>query len=419
MIIFMIDSISFISLVSSICVILFTIIIIHKNSTWIRISLHILWNIGFILIIFYSCVLYFLTRNDNVIYDFLYLMDREILKTNTNIFFNKCLNTEESDLKDVLYLYDKNSVLIDIDRYYKNIYPILNSLTYFEHEIPKLDNIKKISNNFNKYLNNYKLSTNATYEYSDINFVLNEISKITNNSKNNNNQENKNDFFCESNDIWVSSKAKCKDFKYISRYDLHNKLERKKEDKYCFIIQDNYQPSDLELIYGNICTKKAYDQLINFIMGLTKYYNSNENLLNSLEKIFKELERYNKKLSNITLEQINICKKDISELTDIYNPILGDVNITYLFRCGGLKRKILNFYDINYNQSIYNCTFIKILLIIIILLIFFGNMIIIISNKEGKEIKQMKRKYLKVENKDINNDGVELIEEVPGEDEDN
>ena len=150
-------------------------------------------------------------------------------------------------------------------------------------------------------------------------------------------------------------------------------------------------------------------------MGLTNYYNSNENLLNSFEKIFKEIERYNKKLSNVILEQINICKNDISELTDIYNPILGDVNITYLFRCGGLKRKILNFYDLNYNQNIYICTFIKILLTIIISLIFFGNVIIIISNKESKEIK---RKYLKVENKDLNNDGVELIEEVPGEDED-
>ena len=150
-------------------------------------------------------------------------------------------------------------------------------------------------------------------------------------------------------------------------------------------------------------------------MGLTNYYNSNENLLNSFEKIFKEIERYNKKLSNVILEQINICKNDISELTDIYNPILGDVNITYLFRCGGLKRKILNFYDLNYNQNIYICTFIKILLTIIISLIFLGNVIIIISNKESKEIK---RKYLKVENKDLNNDGVELIEEVPGEDED-
>ena len=413
--IFIINSIGFILLVSSISVIIFSIIIMHKNFTWIRISLHIIWNIGFILIIFYSCVLYFLDGYENVIYDFLYLMDKEILKTDTNIFFNKCLNTEESDLKDVLYLLDKNSVLIDIDKYYKNIYPVLNSLTYIEQEIPKLNNIKKISNNFNKYLNNYELSTNASYKNSDINFVLSEISKITNNSNNNNNLEKQNDFFCESNDIWVASKTKCKNYIYISRYDLHNKFERKKGDKYCFIIQDNYQPSDLELIYGNICTKKAYNQLINYIMGLTNYYNSNENLLNSFEKIFKEIERYNKKLSNVILEQINICKNDISELTDIYNPILGDVNITYLFRCGGLKRKILNFYDLNYNQNIYICTFIKILLTIIISLIFFGNVIIIISNKEKKEIK---RKYLKVENKDLNNDGVELIEEVPGEDED-
>ena len=413
--IFIINSIGFILLVSSISVIIFSIIIMHKNFTWIRISLHIIWNIGFILIIFYSCVLYFLDGYENVIYDFLYLMDKEILKTDTNIFFNKCLNTEESDLKDVLYLLDKNSVLIDIDKYYKNIYPVLNSLTYIEQEIPKLNNIKKISNNFNKYLNNYELSTNASYKNSDINFVLSEISKITNNSNNNNNLEKQNDFFCESNDIWVASKTKCKNYIYISRYDLHNKFERKKGDKYCFIIQDNYQPSDLELIYGNICTKKAYNQLINYIMGLTNYYNSNENLLNSFEKIFKEIERYNKKLSNVILEQINICKNDISELTDIYNPILGDVNITYLFRCGGLKRKILNFYDLNYNQNIYICTFIKILLTIIISLIFFGNVIIIISNKVKKEIK---RKYLKVENKDLNNDGVELIEEVPGEDED-
>ena len=80
-----------------------------------------------------------------------------------------------------------------------------------------------------------------------------------------------------------------------------------------------------------------------------------------------------------------------------------------------MKRKILNFYDLNYNQNIYICTFIKILLTIVISLIFLGNVIIIISNKEKKEIK---RKYLKVENKDLNNDGVELIEEVPGEDED-
>ena len=63
--IFIINSIGFILLVSSISVIIFSIIIMHKNFTWIRISLHIIWNIGFILIIFYSCVLYFLDGYEN------------------------------------------------------------------------------------------------------------------------------------------------------------------------------------------------------------------------------------------------------------------------------------------------------------------------------------------------------------------
>ena len=55
------------------------------------------------------------------------------------------------------------------------------------------------------------------------------------------------------------------------------------------------------------------------------------------------------------------------------------------------------------------------------LLIFCGIIFIIIiinNNRDKKEEKS--RRYLKIEqNKDVNNDGVELIEEVPGEDEDN
>ena len=414
-IIFIIKILNIISSCFSIFILFLLIFSFHKKYMWIRISLHIAWNIGFVLIINYFCFLYFLNNLENIFYDSLYIMDKEILNTNKSIFFDKCLNTEESDLKEVLNIYDKNSVLIDIDRYYKNIYPILNNLEYLEQEIPKLDNIKKISNNFNNYLNNYELSTNSSYENSDVNFVLNEITKITNKS---NNLKREDDFFCDSNDIWVSSKQKCKDYIYISRYDLNKKFERKKDDKYCFMIQDDYQPSDLKNIYKNICTKKAYNQLIKYIIGLTRFYNNNENLLNSLEKILKEIERYNKKLSGIIIDQISKCEKDISDLIDIYNPILGNINITYLFKCGGLKRKIINFYDINYNQVLYNCNLIKKILVAIILVILFGNISVIIHNKEVKGAKEVGRKYLKFENKDLNEDGVELIEEVPGEDDD-
>ena len=414
-IIFIIKILNIISSCFSIFILFLLIFSFHKKYMWIRISLHIAWNIGFVLIINYFCFLYFLNNLENIFYDSLYIMDKEILNTNKSIFFDKCLNTEESDLKEVLNIYDKNSVLIDIDRYYKNIYPILNNLEYLEQEIPKLDNIKKISNNFNNYLNNYELSTNSSYENSDVNFVLNEITKITNKS---NNLKREDDFFCDSNDIWVSSKQKCKDHIYISRYDLNKKFERKKDDKYCFMIQDDYQPSDLKNIYKNICTKKAYNQLIKYIIGLTRFYNNNENLLNSLEKILKEIERYNKKLSGIIIDQISKCEKDISDLIDIYNPILGNINITYLFKCGGLKRKIINFYDINYNQVLYNCNLIKKILVAIILVILFGNISVIIHNKEVKGAKEVARRYLKFENKDLNEDGVELIEEVPGEDDD-
>ena len=414
-IIFIIKILNIISSCFSIFILFLLIFSFHKKYMWIRIFLHIAWNIGFVLIINYFCFLYFLNNLENIFYDSLYIMDQEILNTNKSIFFDKCLNTEESDLKEVLNIYDKNSVLIDIDRYYKSIYPILNNLEYLEQEIPKLDNIKKISNNFNNYLNNYELSTNSSYENSDVNFVLNEITKITNKS---NNLKREDDFFCYSNDIWVSSKQKCKDYIYISRYDLNKKFERKKDDKYCFMIQDDYQPSDLKNIYKNICTKKAYNQLIKYIIGLTRFYNNNENLLNSLEKILKEIERYNKKLSGIIIDQISKCEKDISDLIDIYNPILGNINITYLFKCGGLKRKIINFYDINYNQVLYNCNLIKKILVAIILVILFGNISVIIHNKEVKGAKEVGRRYLKFENKDLNEDGVELIEEVPGEDDD-
>ena len=46
-----------------------------------------------------------------------------------------------------------------------------------------------------------------------------------------------------------------------------------------------------------------------------------------------------------------------------------------------------------------------------------GIVFIIVNNYRNH--KEVKRRYMKLQNKDLNNDGVELIEEVPGEDEDN
>ena len=394
----------------SLFIIILMIIQSIKNFALIKLILNIIWNLSFLLIIFNLTSWYFFHNLEEINYNIIYIMEKNILNTESNMFFNTCLNTEHSDLKEVIHVYDKNSALIDIDRYYKKINPIYNSLNNLEQEIPTLETMKLVSQRFNKYLNHYELSTNSTYKNSDVSFILNEISKLTNkldkNHKNNS---------CNSNDIWVSSKKKCQDYQYISRYEIKKNFERKKDQKYCFIIQDYYKESDIQFLYGNICKENAYNQILNYIIGLTNYYNNNENLLNSIEKIFKDMERYNKKLSSIIISQIKICQNDLADLIDIYNPILGNVNITNFFNCGGLKRKIINFYDINYNQIVFYCKFMKVYTIVIIILQLFGNVCIMINNRENKPIK---RKYLNIQHRDINNDGVELIEEVSGEDED-
>jgi hypothetical protein len=197
--------------------------------------------------------------------------------------------------------------------------------------------------------------------------------------------------------------------------DIENLLERRKNEKYCFIIQDAYKEEDIKIIYGGICSNKAYSQIVEHITFLTNFYNHNEYLLRKFEEILKEIETVNKKLSETIISQIKKCKNILEDLIDIYQPILGDSNITNLFKCKSLKKDIINFYDISYNYIIHYCCAIKIFVILIILLGLLGIVFIIIDIYRNKK----ERKYMKFHHKDFNNVGVELIEEVSEEDEDN
>ena len=406
--------VNIISICFSIFIIFLVIIYHYHNLFWIKISFHISWNLAFVLTILFICVWYFIINLGEGFEKSIILLEEEVLKTNNNEFFNSCLNTLDSDLNIIFNIYNYDSALIEIDKYYKNIFPILSHLTAMEEKLPRLMPIKIAIKETNKYLNNYELTTNSSYQVNDIEYILNEISNLTNNFK-----EGKSKGFCDSNDIWVSSKKNCGEYKYITRYEIKNEFDRNINEQYCFIIQDNFKEIDLQKIYRKVCSNEAYSQIVNKISGLTTYYNNNENLLESLEKKLKELERYNKKISEQIKLQIKQCENDIGDLIDIYTPTVGNINITDLFKCGRLKRKIINYYDISLNQIHYNCKSIKNYLIMIILLIIIGIIFIIINSyRDSKEVKS--RRYLKIQqHKDVNNDGVELIEEVPGEDEDN
>ena len=401
------------SILLSLIIIFSIIIYFFKNLLWIKIFLHIFWNITFLIMIIYICICYFIVNLGEGVMNSIYLFENEILKTETNLFFGTCLNTIDSDLNILFNIYEKDSALIEIDKYYKRVFHALDILTKVKLKLPQSKKIKRARKQINNYLSNYELSTNSSYKQNDVTYILNKLSNITNNFK-----EGKQNGFCDSNDIWVSSKKKCKDYIFITRYEIKEQFIRKNNEKYCFIIQDDYDESDLKKIYGEICSDKAYNQIVKYVLQLTNYYNKNENLLESIEKNLKEINRCNKKLSEIIISQIQKFEDDIGDIIDIYKPILEDTNITNLFKCRSLKRNIMNYYDISYNQIVNYCNSIKIYLKVIIILGFLGIIFIIINNNRNSK-EEKKRRYMKSQNKDLNNDGVELIEEVPGEDEDN
>jgi hypothetical protein len=311
------------------------IMLYFRNLSWVKISLHVSWNLIFFLLILYISIYYFIFNLSDGVKHSIYLLENKVLNTDENLFFGTCLNTEESDLNVILNVYNNNSALIEIDNYYKNIFPVLSSLVSMEKEYPYIKQIKRALQEINIYLNNYELSTNASYGKSDISYILNEISSLTNNSN------GKREGYCDTNDIWVSSKNKCKDNIYISRYEIKEKFIRKLKEKYCFIIQDDFKEKDLNIIYGNVCSDQAYKKLVMYITSLTQFHDSNLYLLESIEQTLEDIERYNKKLSDIIISQIKVCENDLGDLIDIFKPILGDSNITNLFKCERLKKKSL------------------------------------------------------------------------------
>ena len=403
--------INVLSILTSIVTLIFVLLHFFKNILWIKISLNVIWNILFFLIILYIMAYYFINNLYNGTKHSIFLINDKII-TNTNLFFDTCLNTKESDLNALFDIYNKNTALLEIYDYYKNISSILHSLTTSEIELPEMKEVKSALNEINKYLNNYELSTNSSYKENDISYILDELSKYTNNF-----EEGKKEGYCDSNDIWVSSKNKCKNHKYVNMDDIEHILKRRSNENYCFTIQDIYKEKDIKIIYDDICSNKAYSQIVSYIIFLTNFYNHNDYLLRKFEEILKEIEKFNIKLSEAIISQIKKCKDILGDLIDIYQPILGDSNITDLFKCQRLKSDIINFYDISFNYVTYHCSAIKIYVILIILLGLLGIVFIIIYNYRNN--KDIKRKYMKFHHKDLNNDGVELIEEVSDEDEDN
>ena len=381
----------------SLLIIIFILIYWFLHFEVFKIVLHVVWNVVYASTISVVCFCYFLFNLSDNIKNSIYLMDNEVLQTNNNPFFYTCLNEKDSDLNNFLFSDEENLSVYELEKNYKLITPL------FENEDDFLfknsDLIDMSINEIDKYYNNLYLSTNESYEKSDINYILDELSDITTSQS------------CKTNDIWVSNKKFCRDYFYINKNDI-NLITNRYKEKYCFSIEDIYESKDITYLYQDYCTDETFIKINETIFYITKYYKTNLKILSSIKQILNQLNEKNKNLAILINDQLEQCKLLYENLYETFKSIIGHKEIKFIFMCRGIKNELIIYYDIIYNYVFYYLKLLGFNFLLIVFLNLFGITCIIIS---VVEYKKSFRTYLKLNNKDINGDGVELIEEVPGE----
>ena len=397
------------------CIVLFFLLPIYSflNKKIIQKFLNVFWNYLFLLIILSFLLGSFLIFISNLSKDLIIFMNENLkldnnknytkifnnikidsnsLQFNKNIL-NQCLNNN-GDLSDILGLNNEFSLKLNkiLEEFSQNI----NNLK----SIKKNTIIKQFMNYLNNFITDYSLSTNETiHKNSDINFMLNEITELTNNTD-----------ICNTNDIWVNSKRNCKNNLYLPKSEIENKI---KGEKYCLIIQDKFDDFDLFNLYGN-CIEEAYDKIASNIFGLTNFYINNLELLKLINEKLNELLSKDYYISSNLNEEIFNTKQLIKKLTDIYEPLQG--NFLKMFNCNDLKYDLIIFYDQFYNYFIYYANKIGKYLIFYGILALISNLcIIVIINKYSKDAMKL---YYKERNKEMNIEGdIELLEDFDSSEE--
>ena len=372
---------------------------IKENS--LRLILNFFWNILFLLIIISLIVGSFILSLSQlskqlipIITTFFeedYLNSENSLfpkVTNAGNYLNKCLN-DNGDLTELLNLKETSINILN-----ENIKKI-NEKQSQMRLIIQSNEYKIFQRYIDNFIGNYYATTDESYGNSDILYILNEITNITNGNKET----------CSTNDIWVSTKKNCTDdYIYLPKRDVN---DRNNEKKYCLIIQDKYDEINLMKLYAPFCKRDSLNNIFNKVLSLTKYYENNENVLETLSKELLKIQSKYRTLLNMINEEEKNVKSVINLLTKIYIPKNGRSSIYDMFNCYYLKYNIIDFYDqfLNYFSIISEKMGFYIILcsIVSFIGIFFLISSIMRNSKDAYKL------FLKERNKEMN-DGIELLD---------
>jgi len=399
---YILDIIHYTFILLSLLIILILSVYIHKKNQGLKIILHLFWNILLLLVIISGLIGVLLIVISQLCKDLIPIFnqifsekylnsDKSLFPkvTNAASYLDICLN-QDGDLSKILNL--KDTSINELNEY-------LGKFTTKQSKLKQLDSFENYNitlKQINQYLIDFSKTTDNSYGKSNIIYLLQQITELTNN----NNIEK-----CQTNDYWVSIKENCpKDYIYITKKNITSK---KKNLKYCLSIIDDYSEKDITNLYSKVCKNQYLHEINDYIKGLSIYYKENEKLI---KKISNDLIKLNVKYYELN-NFINIEQKNANNLinlfTKIYLPIVGRGTIFQLFNCKVIKKDIILFYDqfLNYFSKISKNIGIYIIICCIIAYfsIYFLIMSIVWNSKESKKY------YKKNKNKD-NENKIELLE---------
>ena len=160
-------------------------------------------------------------------------------------------------------------------------------------------------------------------------------------------------------------------------------------------------------LYAPFCKRDSLNNIFNKVLSLTKYYENNENVLETLSKELLKIQSKYRTLLNMINEEEKNVKSVINLLTKIYIPKNGRSSIYDMFNCYYLKYNIIDFYDqfLNYFSIISEKMGFYIILcsIVSFIGIFFLISSIMRNSKDAYKL------FLKERNKEMNA-GIELLD---------
>ncbi|MCQ2817084.1 MAG: hypothetical protein MJ252_07450 [archaeon] len=346
----------------------------------------ILWNIllAFIVLGFTVCLLFGILSEASaqlpaavgevLTYDYLTNESSKIHIDNESAnLLDICLN-QDGDLATGMNISFASIEKID------ELYLVMDNLTKVIEDIEELDTSEAIKNSIsgmNEYHNDYSLVTDETEGDKDVNAVLKELNGYT--DKNLETTEN-----CGTEDRFVSIKEKCPE-----GYTYFNGEGTKPEGKNCLLVKD----------WNDEKIGEAYAECIEYVNniktlvgGISKFeVNNTDTSQVVIDSLSGLSDNYNAMIPTLNSTAAGGIKLG-NEFLEIFKPIMSKEGFNSVFNCNFIKKDMINFMDILYNEFYDDCRAVCIGTFIAAAFSYLGLFALVISvYRHGKKEDEYKR----------------------------